>query len=396
MDTAEKRKFSPAQKMLIASVFLITAAIIQHFVFDLVGVGADARQELRMTNTEIEVFYGFDMHASFYSPGARHFYFAARDGVQSISSTGEIRWHQGFNMSLPVMVGRGDIVAVGEPGGHRIYVFNSSELLYVANLPHPVLYFTVNGSGYLSVITQLDTGREIRVFHYDRPDEYIYRAPINDANVFPVSVDVSECGTYIVKALWDVDTLIFSRLTFSYVRLVDSRGIPNGLFATYDFPDEFIIRTRFTSCGMVIVITDQQILGYPAGEGTQGPAWNIPLYNRPDKIYIGANSFAYVTGDPFLNQPEAISHGVLHIYNFDGNKLGSHNLGRRATHLTINHNTVLVGMGRTFYAINQHGIRLWDYQAIHDVQDMIFLENTDTVLLAGGIRAAVMRRLRVS
>ena len=392
----QKKKSSPAKKMLIASGLLIVVALAQYLIFDITGVGA--RQNLRMIDTGIGVSYGFDMHANFYSPGAQNFFFGTRDGMQNISSTGDVRWQQGFNMIQPIMVGRGDMVAVGESEGRRIYVFNMNGLMYIANLQHPVLYFTVNQTGYLSVIMRTDIGYEIQVFNPNNPGDpnYGYRAPINDANVFPWSVDVSECGTYIAKALMDVDTLILSRLTFSYVRRVDSRGLPDGLFASYSFPNEFIFRTRFTGCGRVIAVTDHQILGFEAGSGTQGPLWNIPLYNRLDKIHIGESSFAYVTGDPFLNQPEAENPGVLRIYNFDGQLTGTYDLGRRATHLNMGFNTVVVGIGRTFYALNNHGIQLWNYSAIYDVQDMFFLDNTDTVLLAGSTRASVMRRLRVT
>ena len=392
-----QKKSSPAKKMLIASGLIIVVALAQYLIFDLIGVGA--RQELRMVDTEIGVSYGFEMHANFYSPGARNFFFGTRDGMQNLSSTGELRWQHGFNMVHPIVVGRGDVVAVGESDGREIYVFDMTGLMYSVSLQHPVLYFTVNQTGYLSVIMRTDVGYEVQVFNPVNPTDpsYGYRAPINDANIFPFSVDISECGTYIVKALMDVDTLIFSRITFSYVRRVDSRGLPDGLFASYSFHNEFVFRTRFTNCGRVIVITDQQILGFEAGSETQGPLWSIPLYNRLDKIHIGENSFVYVTGDPFLNQPDAENPGVLRIYNFDGQLTGTYDFGRRATHLNMGFNTVVVGIGgRTFYAINHHGIRLWNYSAIYDVQDMIFLDNTDTILLAGNTRATVMRRLRAA
>ena len=388
---------SPAKKLLIASVLLITVAIAQYLIFDFIGL--EARQDLRMVDTEIGVSYGFDAHATFYSPGGRNFFFAARDGIQNISSTGDLRWHHGFSMSQPIMVGRGSMVAVGERNNSRsIYVFGPAGYLYNVDLPYPALYFTVNGTGYLSVIMVTDIGYVVQVFNPADPHnpDYGFWAPIVDANVFPWSVDVSECGTYIAMALVDVETLIFSRLTFSYIRRADSRGTQDGLFSSYRFDDEFIVRVRFTSCGRVIVVTDQQIVGFMAGEGHQNPLWRIPLHNRLDKFIISDNHFAFVTGDPVLNQPESDTFGVLRIYDFNGRQTGSYDLGRRVTHLSFAHNTVLAGTDRTFYAINVNGIRLWTHLAIHDVREVIFLDNTDTILLAGSTNASVWRRLRVA
>ena len=387
------KKTSPAKKLLIASALLIAVALAQHLIFDLIGV--EAGQDLRMVDTDISISYGFDMSASFYSPGNRHFFFAARDGVQKLSSTGELRWQHGFNLSQPNMVGSGEMVAIGEPGGHKIYVFGPAGYLYsVDNLPYPALYFTVNSTGYLSVIMRSSTGYIIRAYDPRDHDTFHFHQAINNPNVFPFSVDVSNCGTYIAKALLDVDTLLLSRITFSYKRRVDSRGAQDGFFRSYRFDNELVARVRFTDDGRLIAVTDQQIVGFMAGEGNVGTLWNIPLHNRPDKLIIGDNHLAFVTGEAFLNDPDAEAPGILHIYNFNGNLTGTYDLGRRATHLSMSHNTVLAGTDRTFYAINQHGTLLWEYQAIQDVRDMIFLENTDTILLAGGNTATIMRRLR--
>ena len=386
----EKKKPSMARNLFILVLVVAGIAVVQHF-FGFFGV--EARQDLRMTDTEIGLQYNFDVQASFHSYSGRYFFFSTRDGIQHVSSTsGESSWQHSFSMARPVMVGRGNVVAVGEENGQSIYVFDTSGLLYAVQLPNPLLYFTVNISGYLSAIVRTEVGYMILVYSPSNPDSYIYRAPFNDNNVFPFSVDVSNCGTYIAKALVDVNRLLFSRLTFSYVRRVDSRGVPDGLFAAYELPGELIVRSRFTNCGKVIVVTDRRILAYEPG--TQGNLWSINFYNQPDRLHIGDNKLAFVTGEAFINEIEAKSPGVLHIFDFNGLLLSTYDLERRANHLSISHNTVLVGTDRTFYAINQQGTRLWTYTAMQDVRQMLFLENTDTILQAGGNRATVLRRLR--
>lgn len=388
-----KKRISPSKIMLIASAILIGAALIQHLAFTFAGV--QAGQNLRMTATDVEIFYGFEMHTNFYSPGSGQFFFGTRDGVQNISSTGEIRWQQGFSMTQPIMTGRGESMAIGEPDGRIVYVFGLSGLLYAANLDNPLMYFTVNRNAYLSVILRTNIGYEVQVFS-PNSDGPVYRNTINDANMFPLSVDVSECGTFIAVAFFNVDALMFSRIQLSYVRRTDSRGLPDGLIAWYDYSNEFVYRTRFTPDGSILVFTDSRILSLTTIAGTQGPLWSIPLNNRPDKLYVGENLFAFVTGDPLLNPVENISPGILFIYDFDGELRSTYDLGRRATHLSIDFNTVLVGTNRTFYAINAYGNRIWTYSAVQDVNNMLFLNNIDTVLMAGGTQATVLRRIRAN
>jgi hypothetical protein len=386
-----KKKISPSKIMLIVSAILIGAALIQHLALTLVG--GQAGQNLRMVSTDTEIFYGFEMHTSFYSPGSRQFFFGTRDGVQNISSAGEIRWQQGFNMTQPIMIGRGETIAMGEPDGRVVYVFGLNGLLYTANLDNPLLYFTVNQNAYLSVILRTNIGYEVQVFS-PGGNSPIYRNTINDTNMFPLSVDVSECGTFIAVAFFNVDALMFSRVQLSYVRRTDSRGLPDGLIAWYDYSNEFVYRTRFTPDGTILVFTDNQILALTTDVGAHGPLWSIPLNNQPDKLYVGENLFAFVTGDPLLNPVEHTSPGILFIYDFDGNLSSTYDLGRRATHLSIDFNTVLVGTNRTFYAINAYGTRIWTYAAVQDVNSMLFLDNVDTVLMAGGTQATVLRRIR--
>jgi len=376
--------------MLFVALILVVVALFQNVAVQLMG--GESNTILQMTATDVEISYNFDTRATFYSSGNRTFFFATRDGLQNIASTGDLRWQYSFNMNQPIIVGNGDIIAVGEPNGQIIYVFNNDGIMYIANLLNPVLYYTINAVGYLSVIMRTHVGYEIQVFNPANPEDlsFGYRAPINDSNVFPFSVDVSDCGTYIAVALLDVETLTQSRLLFSYVRSVDSRGIPDGLIASYSFPNEFIFRVRFVDCENAIVITDKRILGYFAGQTTQGYNWNIPLHNRLDQVYVGSNIFAYVTGDRLLNDPFAEQPNMLRIYDFDGNLTGTYNLNGRTTHLSISNNTILVGVGRTFYAINSQGTELWNYTAIQDVLDIMLLDSTDTILLAGNTQATIM------
>lgn len=387
----KKRKVSPVKIVSIVAVLLLSTALIQQVILGMIS--AEARREQHMVATGMVVDYGFDMHPGFHSPDARHFFFTTRQGLQIKTPTGDLLQEHHFSLTQPVMVGRGNTVAIGEPDGYKIYVFNSGGLLYYVTFEHPTILYNVNQSGHLSVILRTNAGYQLQVFNPNNPHSDSFRNPINDANVFPTAMDVSECGTYIALALLNVDTLMFSQVTFSYIRASDSRarGLTDGLIRGYRYNNEFIYHIQFTNCNRVLVFTDQQIIGFATGSDAQGSLWTIPLYNQIDMLYIGTNNFAYVTGDPFLNSPELRDHGVLHIHNFYGQPTGTYDLGRRATHLSIGFNTVLVGTGRTFQAINSLGLPLWKYSATQEVANMIFMDNTDTVLMVGGASATVMQ-----
>jgi hypothetical protein len=146
-----------------------------------------------------------------------------------------------------------------------------------------------------------------------------------------------------------------------------------------------------------LVFTDTQIICYQPGLGNAlDERWTIPLHNRIGPLaFYGGSRFSFVTGDRFLNDAAAAEPGEVNIYDMNGEQTGLFHLGRRATYLSMGHNHVIVGADRRFYALNHRGVRIWDYQTIHDTRGFIFLDNIDTVLIAGGTRASIMKRVRV-
>jgi hypothetical protein len=53
-----------------------------------------------------------------------------------------------------------------------------------------------------------------------------------------------------------------------------------------------------------------------------------------------------------------------------------------------------VGTSRNFFGVDMTGEMIWEYIALQDIRDFIFLENSETVLIAGAARANIWRRQR--
>ena len=143
--------------------------------------------------------------------------------------------------------------------------------------------------------------------------------------------------------------------------------------------------------------SDTQIVSLERGQGhSVSQRWAIELNNQIDRLdFYGDSRFAFVTGDAFTGNWDAKPVGTLQIFNMDGEMTGSFSLGRRATFLQMGHNSAIVGSDRVFHAVNHRGTSLWEFVALHDARSVLFLENTDTILVAGATRAEVWRRQRV-
>lgn len=395
-DPQPRAKMSAGMKLLIAAVLLLIVAVAQYLFFN--GFGTGNTQDIRMTDTDRFVTYDFDASASFYSYDSKNFYFCTKDGMRYGTSGTEVKWLEIFSLTKPIMVADGDAVAVGDAKGRHIYVFGPDGLLYDVAFDDPVLYFNINANGYLSVILQLDTGYEVQVYHSRSGDRYLYANKIRDALYFPTAADVSADGKYIVIAMLDLNVRLSSRAAFYYINSQDAwlteQG--DGLFAGNDYRDEMIYSVKFMENNCALVFTDAQIACYQPGESnTLNELWSVPMHNKVERLtFYKGRRFAYVTGDKLLNDDEAVEPGMVRICDVSGEQTGEFALGRKATYLSMGCDSVMVGADRSFYALNSRGGRLWEHITMQDTRQFIFLENTDTVLIAGGNRADVLKRTR--
>jgi hypothetical protein len=289
------------------------------------------------------------------------------------------------------------MVAVGEERGRRIYVFEPDGLAYSVIFDSPVLTFSVNQPGYLAVVLQMDKGYAVQIFNKRYGTEPLYQNFISDPGVVPTSVSVSEKGNYVAIALLDYEMRLSSRVMFSYINAQDARFTNDATFATFYYDGGQIVQTtRFMADDQALVVTDSQIICYRPGDNRSlAEQWRIPLHNRISHLsFYGGSRFAYAAGDKFLNDGEAAEPGEIHIYAMDGERTGSFRLGRKATYLNMGHNHVIVGGNRHFYILNHRGEIIWDHQTLFDTRDFIFLDNTNTVLAAGGARANILKRVK--
>ena len=213
---------------------------------------------------------------------------------------------------------------------------------------------------------------------------------------FPVAAEVSEDSRYLAIAFLNTDgRQVDTSLEFWSLDTQEARFGTDGVFAGKD-RDAAFISMRFMANNQLLLITDRQINLYGVGGNAVQDVWEVPLNNRMSRLaFYGNNRFAFVSGGPISpDGRDADPVGTVNIFDLNG-QTGRFYLGRNATHLSMGHSAVIVGADRYFHAVSARGTSLWYHRVVHDVQDIIFLDNTDTVLIAGTNRAYVWRRQRV-
>ena len=393
---------STARKVIVALSFAAILLFVQMYFLPAVGLGQE--RDLRMVQTEHGIDYDFDASPQFYSNDSRFYYHVTRDGISMRSSSDVLVWHNSFSFNRPLMVARGDIVAVSETDrGRVIHVFDADGPLFSTSFDDPVLSFNVNAAGFLTAIVQYEGGYGVYVLSSYQP---LSSDPVFTWSVFrhdqdlihPIFAEVSDDGRYIAIAYVDLNTRVTTIIEFRYINQWDAWGTEMGLFAAEIF-DGVILAKRFMSGNRLLVVTSDEIICFQVGPARMqlDLLWSTRLENRLDFIeFYGDSHFVLALGDRHVGTfGEGYPIGTIHIYNMNGARTGSFQTGRRASHLNVGHNAVIAGADRSFTAIDFRGALLWEFVSMVDTRDVIFLEDTSTILVAGPTRADVFRRLRI-
>jgi len=400
-----KSKMKTKTKILICASIVAIVIIIQ-LITSNVGQGT----AMRFEQTGVFFPYNFDASPSFYSNSSEFFFFATRDGVAyRTANRDRVEWNHAYSLNRPVMVGRGDFAAVGEQsGGRRIYVFNANEgYLFHVDFDVPVLTFSINETGFLAVVVQYNTGHGIYVFNQASiggiDGDWMYSRFEEAELVYPTAIEVSADGRYIIVALLDLRVRPTTTLQFGYINSNDGfiTGHIQGLFSEERLDRQLVYAMQFMSGNRLVVATTSQLVIYQISPRNHAPSvqeeiWSEALENSLTHIeFYGNSHFVYVLGDRNIGMSDAPPPGTVNIRNAAGARIGTFALGRRATHLSVGHGAVLVGADRNFHAVNFNGTHLWEHNSLFDTRAMLFLDNTDIILIAGMNRAEVQERRRV-
>jgi len=396
----QKPRLTVFAKFSIAAMLIIAVVFVQFFLLPLMGFGSN--REMVIVSTGRAMVYDFDSGAAFHSNDSRNFFFLTRENMRFMASNNEQPlWRYPFSFTNPWLSARGDYVAVGEEsGGRAVYVFNGDGLLYRVALENTILQFWVNETGILAVLAQYEGGYGIYVFNQHRTEQNnpLFHWDFYHELISPTHVEVSPDGKYIAVARADITFNPKTSVQFRYMNQRDAWGTESGHFATEDFPGQLVTALRFMNDNRLIVSTTSKITCFQLGPGhtVSLRIWEHELQNQKSHIvFYNGTHFAYATGQRLsMVAGEGDSPGTVRIFGINGAQTGMFELGRRATHLRMGHNSVIVGGDRGFHAIDFRGNSVWEHTTLFDTRDVLFLDNINTILVAGSNQSEIFERRR--
>jgi len=341
--------------------------------------------------------YSYDSGASFYSFNSKDYFFCTKDGVKYLSSKGEQQWEEIISLSSPVLYGKCDILAVSEPKGRAVYVFNTLGKIMECKFDSPVLSFSVNKTGYLTVILQTASGYRVETYTPGK-DTAIWKYVLVKPNVYPISADTSPDGKITAVSLLDLAPdahhSMTTQIMFIYTYETDALNLDSadGIFAGETLHDQ-IARLYFMD-NRLLAVSDTAITAYSFSSKEKiKKDWELALHNKILRFCVyGETGFGFLTGEPLSGSDEQTDAGTLNFYSMNGRRTGKYVFGSDANYLSMNWGSAIVGNGRNFSAVNNKGALIWSYKSPMDLKQLIFLDNDNMALAAGSTNASVMRR----
>jgi hypothetical protein len=356
------------------------------------------KTEEAFSQEELEPIVSYEQNsgAQFYSYDSGSFFFCTKDSVAYIDSKGRKIWEEIVSLSSPVSKHSGGYLALADPKGRIAHVFNEGGKLYEASLENPILSFSVNGQGYLTVIGQSQSRYLIELYG-GASGERLWYYSFSRENVFPVSADASSDGKMVAISFLDINVSaqhdMSSTITFLYTSAADARKYTDGAFAGADAPDQIVASVIFMEGDKLLAISDTEVSCYAPSGSSAKKVWSFALGNSLDRFCVyGGKSFALAFGDPILNSPDAKDAGYVAFYSMNGKKTGEYAFGGIADSLSMSWGSAIIGSGRTFHAVSSRGRLLWKHTALQDISQAIFLQSTNTFLAAQSGGAVVVQR----
>ena len=326
-----------------------------------------------------------------------HIYYCTKDGVQYIDSNGEILWSETYNMTLPYMVQNEGIIGISEQKGRVLIVYDSDGKKYSVQTNSPIISFSLNSSGYSSVITSSDSEYQLEV--YNLIGDVIFSGHFQMAHGIPVSSSISNSGNILAIGFLNISEMtVSSRVSFYDIKTENTKGSEtnSSVFASFDEADAACGIVHFLDNNSVAIISDKSLTFVYANPDTAekySEKNKIEFKNQIKQVAFGQNADVYVSfGEKLINSGEdPLENGTTICYDKAGNQKFSVISEKKVTGIYPAEDSVLIGTDRNFKNYNLSGDFIWEYNTGQDTKKLLLINDDDLVLFVGPNKASIFR-----
>ncbi|MBQ8999384.1 MAG: hypothetical protein IJ086_11945 [Clostridium sp.] len=297
-----------------------------------------------------------------------------RDGIIAYDLDGYEIWSDTFTAINYIVKQREPYIAVGTKEGKQISLFNTKGKVTEIVCDYPIIYFSVNESGGISVIQSLDGGH--MVAGYNAQGQYLGgMVTYTDMEGYPTNVELSPNNEILIATYIKTDEPVLT----SSIRAIhmqktsaeEGQGVKYGITAKEDF----IYEVEFIKDNVWLSIGDKKITWYDIDGNEIASKMNITSIYRP---YLTKRSSYGAGFFPIISSENATSNIIqrkdkLTYWNARGEESFVTDLPSATDYLYIDARGVVIGSDNQFIGYNKIGSETFSYKSSVDVSKVFYL-----------------------
>ena len=218
----------------------------------------------------------------------------SKDGISCMDSKGDVIWNETYQMQSPIVEVNKDSVAVGDYGGHIIYVLNEKGKVGEIDTNLPIRDFCISETGIVATVLQDQRATKLNVYNTRKilVESEIYM----NQNGYPVAVALSDNGKVMEVSYLQVDSgTVKSSIAFYNFSEVGQNSV-DRFISGYDYDNIVIPYVGFFEDNGAFAVGNGRISFYSGEDKPISMAEKL-LSEEIQGVYRGKNYVALVFVD---------------------------------------------------------------------------------------------------
>ncbi len=253
----------------------------------------------------------------------------SKNGASCVDGGGNIAWNISYEMDQPIADAQGNVVAIADYGGRKIYVLNGSGQLCEINTNLPVHMLSASKSGEVAAVMDDSSRTWIRLYQKDGT-ELAYFIRSMEENGYPMAVAVSPAGDSVaVSNLKMEDTSVKSTISF-YNFGSDGKKYEDHLVGEYSYGEEVFPYLRYINDNRCVAVSDSRMAVFDTSKvEPQDGQYN--MLTETIQGVFGSDRYTAMLFPDVMGEEQY----RLDLYSADGTKAGEVHFTMIFTHLQI-------------------------------------------------------------
>lgn len=259
----------------------------------------------------------------------------SKDGISSIDTKGNTIWNETYQMQNPIVEVNENAVAVGDYGGHIIYVMNEKGKVGEIDTNLPIRDFCVSKTGIVAAVLEDSNLTRLNLYS-SKGDELVKSECRMNQSGYPVAVALSDTGEVMEVSYLYVDSgSMKSSVAFYNFSDVGQNSV-DRLVGGNEYADSVVPYVGFLGKDSAFAVANNRISFYSGSEKPVSIAEKL-LNEEIQAVYAGNEYVALV----YIDTTGAALYR-MDLYDKKGNIVLSENIDIDYQNVLIQKNSVVI------------------------------------------------------